>query len=64
MTKDRQNLVGTAQLSTQSFKGFYNLFAFLRIQISYSTEDDYLDIKFNNKNQVDDKIVWGSTFPS
>ena len=23
------------------------------------TKDNYLDIKFNNKNQVDDKIAWG-----
>ena len=24
-----------------------------------STKDDYLEIKFNDRNQVDDKIAWG-----
>ena len=24
-----------------------------------STKDDYLEIKFNNRNQVDNKIAWG-----
>ena len=29
-----------------------------RFLVNPSTKDDYLEIKFNNRNQVDEKNVW------